>query len=90
MRPPALLFGVAVENVTMDETVELIGGLVDTVPDADDDQRGKAEAPDAFDDLGDAIDVHKLVDELAVALFVSPLAGFTGHKCLPCCSCLRS
>ena len=35
---------------------------------ADDDQRGKAEAPAALDHLGDAIDVNELVDELAVAI----------------------
>ena len=36
---------------------------------ADDDERGKAEAPAALDDLGDAVDVDELVDEFAVALF---------------------
>ncbi len=35
---------------------------------ADDDQRGEAEAPSALDHLGHAIDVHELVDKLAVAL----------------------
>jgi hypothetical protein len=48
---------------------------------ADDDQRGEAEAPAALHHLGDAVDVDELVDELAVALFVSPLAGFTCHIC---------
>ena len=36
---------------------------------ADHDQRGKAEALAALHDLGDAVDVDQLVDELAVALF---------------------
>ena len=39
---------------------------------ADDDERGKAEAPAALHHLGDAVDVHELVDELAVALFPHP------------------
>ena len=43
---------------------------------ADDDQRGKAEAAAALHHLGDAVDVHELVDELAVALFaVAALAA---------------
>ena len=43
---------------------------------ADDHQRGEAEAPAALDHLGHAVDVHELVDKLAVALFaVSVLAG---------------
>ena len=36
---------------------------------ADDDERCEAEATSALDDLGDAVDVDQLVDELAVALF---------------------
>ncbi len=36
---------------------------------ADDDERSEAEAPAALHHLGDAIDVHQLVDEFAVALF---------------------
>ena len=36
---------------------------------ADDDERGKAEAPAALHHLGDAVDVDELVDELAVPLF---------------------
>src|SRR5262245_63551159 len=35
---------------------------------ADDDQRGKAEAPAALHHLRHAIDVHELVDKFAVAL----------------------
>ena len=50
---------------------------------ADHDQRGKAEPAAALDDFGDTVDVHELVDELAVALFVSAIAGFTGHIVLP-------
>jgi hypothetical protein len=46
---------------------------------ADYDQRGKAEPAAAFHDLGDAVDMHELIDELAVALFVSSIAGFTRH-----------
>jgi hypothetical protein len=38
---------------------------------ADDDQRGEAETPAAFDHFRDAIDVDELVDKLAVALFSS-------------------
>src|SRR5580700_2391968 len=44
---------------------------------ADDDECRKTEAPAALDDLGDAIDVHQPVDELAVAFFALPL--FTRH-----------
>jgi len=36
---------------------------------ADDDERGEAEAPAAFHHLGHTVDVHELVDKLAVALF---------------------
>ena len=36
---------------------------------ADNHQRGETEAPAALHHLGDAVDVHELVDELAVALF---------------------
>ena len=45
---------------------------------ADDDQRGKAEAPAALHHLRHAIDMHELVDKFAVALF--PLA-FASHAC---------
>ena len=49
---------------------------------ADDDKRGEAEAPAALHYLGDAIDMHELVDKLAVALFaVAPV--FTCHIGLP-------
>src|SRR5581483_5942867 len=40
---------------------------------ADHDQRRKAEALAALDDLRHAIDVDQLVDELAVALFAIPV-----------------
>jgi hypothetical protein len=40
---------------------------------SDDDQRGEAEAAAALDDFGDAVDVDKLVDEFAVALFAIPI-----------------
>jgi hypothetical protein len=52
---------------------------------ADDDKCGKAEAPPTLDDLGNAIDVHELVDELAIALCGSSVAWFTGHIWVPCC-----
>src|SRR5581483_211115 len=52
---------------------------------ADDDEGGEAEAAPALHHLGDAVDMHELVDELAVALFVSSLAGFTCHIRLPRC-----
>jgi hypothetical protein len=52
---------------------------------ANDDEGGEAETPPAFDHFGDAVDVHELVDELAVAVFVSSLAGFTRHDELPSC-----
>ena len=42
---------------------------------ADDDQRGKAEAPAALDHLGHAIDVHELVDELAVAVAIVAISS---------------
>src|SRR5215218_8778522 len=45
---------------------------------ADDDQRGETEAPAALHHLGDAVDVHELVDKLAVALFPLP---FTSRPC---------
>jgi len=50
---------------------------------ADHDEGGKAEPTAAFHDFGDAVDVYELVDELAVALFVSSLAGFTRHVGTP-------
>ena len=50
---------------------------------ADHDEGGKAEPAAAFHDFGDAVDVHELVDELAVALFASSLAGFTRHVGTP-------
>ena len=49
---------------------------------ADDDERGKSEAPAALHHLGDAIDVDELVGELAVPLFLLAtfaLAWFTSH-----------
>src|SRR5262249_15021071 len=45
---------------------------------ADDDQRGKAEAPAALHHLRHAIAMHELVDKFAVALF--PLA-LPSHAC---------
>src|SRR5262249_4799075 len=39
----------------------------------DDDERGEAEAASALHNLGDAVDVDELVDELAVALFPIPV-----------------
>src|SRR5882757_5722700 len=44
---------------------------------AHDHKRREAEAPTALHHLGDAVDVHELVDELAVAVFT--LAGITCH-----------
>ena len=41
---------------------------------ADDDERGEAEPPAALHHLGDAVDVHELVEELAVALVALPVA----------------
>jgi hypothetical protein len=54
---------------------------------ANDDKRRKAEAPAALHHLGDAVDVDELIDELAVALFVSlpSLAWFTCHVDPPSC-----
>src|SRR5207253_1176047 len=46
----------------------------------DDHERCKSEAPTALDHLGHAVDVHELIDELAIALF--PLA-FTCHAWVP-------
>ena len=48
---------------------------------ADNDQRGKAEALAALHHLGDAIDMHELVFELAVALFAVavPVSLRTSH-----------
>ncbi len=69
---------------------------------ADHNQRRKAEALAALDDLRHAIDVDELVDELAVALFpTAPVAAaaafaFTCHgvfqslKDLRLCRCVRS
>jgi hypothetical protein len=50
---------------------------------ADHNERGKAEPPAAFHYLGDAVDVHELVNELAIALFGSSIAGFTRHDETP-------
>jgi hypothetical protein len=44
---------------------------------ADHDQGCKTETPAALHHFGDAVDMHELVDELAVAVFT--LAGFTCH-----------
>jgi len=53
-------------------------------------ERCEAEAPAALYDLGDAVNVDELVDELAVALFPFPLAsGFTCHNDLLSSSGLR-
>ena len=47
---------------------------------ADDDQRGKAEAPAALHHLGDAVDVDELVDELArFAVAISAAALVSVH-----------
>src|SRR4029078_4195829 len=43
---------------------------------ADDDERGEAAAPAALHHLGDAIDMHELVDELAVALAIVAVPAF--------------
>ena len=63
-----------------------VGGLADRLRDlaglavaeadaallvADDDERRETEAPAALHDLGDAVDVHELVDEFAVALLAA-------------------
>ena len=45
---------------------------------ADNDERREAEAPAALHHLGDAVDMHELVDELVVAVFT--VAGFTCHE----------
>ena len=41
---------------------------------AHDDERGEAEALAALDDLGDAVDVHELLGELAIAILAIPAA----------------
>jgi hypothetical protein len=38
---------------------------------ADNDESSKAKTPAALDDLGDAVDMHELVNEFAIALFVA-------------------
>src|SRR3974390_3537679 len=43
---------------------------------ADDYERGEAEAPSALHHLGNAIDMHELVDELAVALTLLAVSSF--------------
>jgi hypothetical protein len=53
---------------------------------SDNHQRCKTEAAAALDDLGNAVDVYELVDEFAVALFVSTAvvaATFLGHCPVP-------
>src|SRR5262249_49193138 len=56
---------------------------------ADYDQRGEAKPAAALDHLGDAVDVHELVDEFAVALFpvaitrLPPFPSFQCHRVLP-------
>ena len=42
---------------------------------ADDDERCEAEAPSALHDLGDAVDVDELVDELAVFAVTAAIAA---------------
>src|SRR5215472_8917915 len=46
------------------------------------DQGGKAEAPAAFHDLGDTVDVHQLVDQIAVAIFLVPATATTTFTAL--------
>src|SRR6476469_1789135 len=43
---------------------------------ADDDERGEAEAPSALHHLGHPIDMHELIDELAVALAIIAVSSF--------------
>src|ERR1043165_6288534 len=60
---------------------------------ADDHQRGKAEPAAALDHLGDAVDVHELVDELArFALAISSAfsSRFTCHNDLSLRACRPS
>jgi hypothetical protein len=45
------------------------------------DERRKAEAPAALYDLGDAVDVHQPVDELAVALLAVATAAMSWFSC---------
>src|ERR1700736_1619181 len=58
---------------------------------ADNDERREAEPAAALDHLGDAVDVHELVDELAVALFplalarVPPFPSFQCHWLFSLC-----
>ena len=51
---------------------------------ADDDERGKAEAPAALDHLGHAVDVDQAVDELAVALFTPAAILSVSHRLFLC------
>ena len=44
---------------------------------ANDDQRGEAKPSAALDDLGDPVDVDKLVDKLVVAIVPAPVAAAT-------------
>ncbi len=43
------------------------------------DEGSEAETPTALHHLGDAVDVHELVDELAVAVSLRAIASFTCH-----------
>ena len=49
---------------------------------AHDDECGEAEPAAALDHLGHAVDVHQLVDELAVALFAATAFSFSSR--FPC------
>ena len=46
---------------------------------ADDDESGKTEAAPPLHHFRNAIDMHELIDEIAVAILVVTLAVFTGH-----------
>ena len=50
---------------------------------ADDDEGGEAEAPSALHHLGDAVDMDKLVDEFAVALFAAFPDPCRDPACVP-------
>jgi hypothetical protein len=44
---------------------------------ADNDKGGEAKAPSTFHDLRNTIDMHELIDEIAI--FVVAVAGITCH-----------
>src|SRR6202034_2848260 len=70
---PRLLGGLA---DCFGDFARLAGAIADpSLPVADDDESGKAEAPTALDHLGDAVDVDKLFSKFALVAIVRAITN---------------